>query len=706
MPKAQVTVSSNGEISCSIEETNRIRIALGLKPLEVEDEAAKEAQRQKQEQEREAAEQARRTQEIELKIAKAKLKRKTESKIIGKSLGEELEEEDDGVLAWIGRSRAMEAEQERKRQLAERQAKMFDAQDQVFEEQVSVPGEELAGLSVKHDLQDLADGETILVLADKPILGDKDINDDEDALENINLTELEKTRKNLELKKKKPFYDVYEDELNAGDVDPSSRILRKYNEEEEKKGFKLDASGQVKRDPKQALQSIRDKLNSQQHKKILYELSNSTPAIASEYYTTQELASFKKKKSSKERKKKLRKKTRKSETGEQPSEGIAALLGAEAAPVDESEDHGSRAAHRRRMEMEENEAADKEKKKQSFAKALEKANEQSQVVYGEKPAEEEEEEEFYRMLNKRRRARPQKSIKHIAEAIVKTEPESESTIGTGGDPSLVFTSTSEFVRSLPSEPTFASRTQNVRIKPEPQDKMDEEEHSSTMEEEAQAKEDQEEEEDQKAAFRPVSLSSTSASKSVWKAQEEERNKQEKEEEMASVAASLVEEPMVGSGLAATLRLLEQQGVRSHELETVGGRATDKLLHDEDEDDEEVADKDRKHHKIRLEQVDEFGRRMTRKERFRHLSHKFHGKEPGKKKQEKRLKRYQEELKRRQMANGDTPLSSVEALRRSQQATGQAFVVLSGSARSHFSLSKGNATSAGGMDTSTSSGKKH
>lgn len=37
IPRA-VTTESNGEISCSIEETNRIRAELGLPPLELDDE--------------------------------------------------------------------------------------------------------------------------------------------------------------------------------------------------------------------------------------------------------------------------------------------------------------------------------------------------------------------------------------------------------------------------------------------------------------------------------------------------------------------------------------------------------------------------------------------------------------------------------------------------------------------------------------------
>ncbi|RVW33059.1 SART-1 family protein DOT2 [Vitis vinifera] len=42
-----------------------------------------------------------------------------------------------------------------------------------------------------------------------------------------------------------------------------------------------------------------------------------------------------------------------------------------------------------------------------------------------------------------------------------------------------------------------------------------------------------------------------------------------------------------------------------------------------------------------------------KEAFRMISHKFHGKGPGKMKQEKRMKQYQEELKLKQMKNSDT-----------------------------------------------------
>lgn len=69
--------------------------------------------------------------------------------------------------------------------------------------------------------------------------------------------------------------------------------------------------------------------------------------------------------------------------------------------------------------------------------------------------------------------------------------------------------------------------------------------------------------------------------------------------------------------------------------------------------------------------------MTPKEAFRMISHKFHGKGPGKMKQEKRMKQYQEELKLKQMKNSDTPTESVERMREAQARLKTPYLVLSG-----------------------------
>lgn len=72
--------------------------------------------------------------------------------------------------------------------------------------------------------------------------------------------------------------------------------------------------------------------------------------------------------------------------------------------------------------------------------------------------------------------------------------------------------------------------------------------------------------------------------------------------------------------------------------------------------------------------------LTPKEAFRLLSHKFHGKGPGKMKQEKRMRQYQEELKVKQMKNADTPSLSVSRMREAQAKLQTPYLVLSGNVK--------------------------
>lgn len=80
--------------------------------------------------------------------------------------------------------------------------------------------------------------------------------------------------------------------------------------------------------------------------------------------------------------------------------------------------------------------------------------------------------------------------------------------------------------------------------------------------------------------------------------------------------------------------------------------------------------------VNIVYYDEFGRRLTPKEAWKALSHKFHGKGSGKMKTEKRLKKIAEEKKQEAMASGDTPLSMNRAFQQRQEKAGQAHFVLS------------------------------
>ncbi|KAF7151999.1 hypothetical protein RHSIM_Rhsim01G0112900 [Rhododendron simsii] len=136
----------------------------------------------------------------------------------------------------------------------------------------------------------------------------------------------------------------------------------------------------------------------------------------------------------------------------------------------------------------------------------------------------------------------------------------------------------------------------------------------------------------------------------------------------------IHETAVGKGLSGALKLLKDRGTLKETVEW-GGRNMDKKksklvgIYENDGQKE-----------IRIERLDEFGRILTPKEAFRLLSHKFHGKGPGKTKQEKRIREYHEELKVKQMKNSDTPSESVERMREAQARLKTPYLVLSGNVK--------------------------
>lgn len=134
---------------------------------------------------------------------------------------------------------------------------------------------------------------------------------------------------------------------------------------------------------------------------------------------------------------------------------------------------------------------------------------------------------------------------------------------------------------------------------------------------------------------------------------------------------VLREAAVGKGLAGALRLLQDRGT----LNEGGDKTVDKKKS------KPVGSIKDGPKEIRIERIDEFGRVMTMKEAFRELSHKFHGKGPGKTKQEKRQRKYQDELKTKRMKSSDTPLMSAEKMREAQARSKTPYLVLSGSAKS-------------------------
>lgn len=82
--------------------------------------------------------------------------------------------------------------------------------------------------------------------------------------------------------------------------------------------------------------------------------------------------------------------------------------------------------------------------------------------------------------------------------------------------------------------------------------------------------------------------------------------------------------------------------------------------------------------VKLEYIDDDGHVLSAKEAFRYLSHKFHGKGPGKNKVEKRMKKAEQEVLMKRMSSTDTPLGTLNLLQAKQKETQSPYIVLSGS----------------------------
>ncbi|XP_074294753.1 SART-1 family protein DOT2-like [Silene latifolia] len=128
------------------------------------------------------------------------------------------------------------------------------------------------------------------------------------------------------------------------------------------------------------------------------------------------------------------------------------------------------------------------------------------------------------------------------------------------------------------------------------------------------------------------------------------------------------EAPAGKGLSGALKLLKDRGTLKETVEQPG-RSTLVGSHGDDGPKE-----------INLVRRDEFGREMTPKEAYRALCHKFHGKGPGKRKRERWIKQYQDELKLKQMTSSNVLPQSVDRMREALSQSKTPYIVLSGHVR--------------------------
>ncbi|OUM58068.1 hypothetical protein PIROE2DRAFT_21404 [Piromyces sp. E2] len=658
-----------------------------LKPLSVDNEPKKESAEDNYAKYKDDLKKTEETKKIQEKIQRSRNKRELKKKLTGKGLGELDEDENDDALSWIKRQK------KRQKEIAEMKRKELEAMDnEIMEEYKS---ENLKGLKVGHDISEIEAGEEeILVLKDAVITEDDNV---EDELTSIRLTEKEKLQKNLELKKKKNIYGgVYDDEEA---LYGKKKILSQYDEDDESKGFVLNGNGEV------FDTSLHNNEENNGFKKGGLDLNYNKMQEIKDYYTKDEMVSFKKPKKKKKKKhtKKIRLEGDEDIIDSENSMNIDSLSQSqEVKPVEKYSYSNitSNIDDINFIDDDELQVALSKARRKNTKKLVKSIKETVEDVKKEDIKEKEREEQEDKMESDEDKLSFDLKRKEESEGIRYINEVSE---------------TSEFIRNIPTLPLLqrqnpTEKSSSVNNEIEKDDDMEIESLNESNHEDIELPDQNEHELEE--GERPESEDENAVSKS-----------NEQSSTSNTGIAALEEEPLISSGMAATVSLLLQKGivnpVTKEELEKerlqiekekwLNEQKLNDLIkerrkqkdrdrkdrhrssrdrdRDRDYDRDDIyrererareAEKKFKNYKpvVNIEYHDEFGRTLTQKEAFRQLSHKFHGKTSGKLKTEKRLKKLEEELKLKQMSSTDTPLGTVSALQERTKAMGSAHLVLS------------------------------
>lgn len=442
-------------------------------------------------------------------------------------------------------------------------------------------------------------------------------------------------------------------------------ILPQYEDEEEEGGFVIGRAGKIK----PVIDTVDEKTVSQKLKE--QSLSYEKMQEIKDYYTQEEVnATFKKPKNKK--KKKTRRKTNDEDD----------------INVSTTTDDTTPAAPRSRTIDPDANFVDDDDLQEALARARRVAN-----------------KEKNKLLKK---MTPEEIAKQIREEENSKMDEDEEEGG------LVLSETTEFINAVGSNiPTFAPKE---TVAPAPKETV-----APTPKETVPSAPVKEE------PVRHVQVEDVTDTPMEDPIEEKDAVMEEVEEEKTEVP--MVEEPLVSSGLAATLSLLNQKGIiakpteeqikrdkiaaeqirwqneqrkREHQRELEEKREKERRKggdrgKDRNSDRVREAEREREREKeredaqrmreyelamqnykpeVNLEYTDDNGRIMKTSEAFRYMSHKFHGKTSGKTKTEKRMQKIEEERKLNMMSSTDTPHNLASALLERQQRTGAAHVVLS------------------------------
>jgi len=413
------TSKKDGIISATLEETNRLRKKLGLKPLKPRSAPAPPPPTE----EDTFVAQARAREEHKVKRRQKKHMGLTITQMHGEEEG--YGEGSDDVLSWIQKSRKLQVAKEL--EVAKKRQSMFSDEEDEEEKMMrndraslqKYTAAELKGMKVAHDTTQLKPGEQkILVLKDTEVLNEhgSDLNEGEDELMNLGLAKKDIEERNKARKDNVGLgYDPYGDKINT--------LLPQYDEEmPERMGFRLNEKGEKKASMEE---NTMDKLSNAMQTDLFTEMQ-----YQKDTYTQEEMAKmFRKRKTKKVKKKKSkRKKVAKPEASipvelreemneseklraSKPfSERYEFLQNVETTGEDRGKrSDGSLAKLKQKLE----DAKADQKRKYNYKKALEKAEKDQWLLRAVEQDEEEAEEERLR-----------KSLKNLEKPAKKNKEES------------------------------------------------------------------------------------------------------------------------------------------------------------------------------------------------------------------------------------------------------------------------------------------
>ncbi|KAL8130661.1 hypothetical protein V2J09_019816 [Rumex salicifolius] len=578
---------------------------------------------------------------------KDRLLRMKEERLQRKSEGSE-------VLSWVNKLGKLEERRREEKQKALLRSKIFEEQDKIDEDDDDdqiVDGHTaggLAGVKVLHGLDKVVEGgSVVLTLKDQHILAGGDINEEVDMLENVEIGEQKQRDEAYKAAKKKTgIYDKFNDQ-----IDSEKKILPQYDDPVTEEGVILDASGRFSGEAEKKLEELRLRLKGPLVKNKVDDL-NSSVRVTSDYYTPEEMLQFKKPK----KKKSLRKKE-KFDIDALEAEAIAAGLGVS--------DLGSRSDPNRQAAKEEQKRSEAEKRNSAYQAAKAKADEASRALRFEQSLDMqkddvddgifvEEADDYQKCLDRVRKI-----------ALIKYKDEHAS--GPDAIALIAASKTNKSIDDLKSGEPLENEVVITEMEEFVQGLHIDEEVTKPGGEDFFMEEDE----------APKSFKEENREEAGGEVDAEDSEKHvvpENAEEDDIVADETIHEAPLGKGMGGVLKHLKLRGALKETVEW-GGRNMDKkkskLVGIIDEGGEK---------EIRIERTDEYGRILTPKESFRLLSHRFHGKGPGKMKQEKRQKQFFDEMKLKNMKNSDTPSESVQRMREAQARMKTPYLVLSGNVK--------------------------